>query len=317
MAGPDGRSDSALGSSILGRRFEARGVPPAMAEWLRAHWCFPEHDDQAPSSDYAIVLEVGGLSSLAERVDDDGLAFAEPASTAPGWRGSGDAWEMGTPDGGVRLSLGVTEARIHVWGVDANASAADCTAALHLALTEAVRASGLVPLHAAVAANDGRATALLGASGTGKSTTLVRLIRDGWAPIAEDFSWLDPETLVVYGWDRGIRLWPEGHAHIGDAAGEGWRMGVDGKLFLDYAALGAGAARRRGMLSRLALLVRDGSGAPGWEPLAMRDAVRALWEAMGVPLSPRIRERAARQMPGLLARVETRRLRLGHTPASL
>jgi ABC-type nitrate/sulfonate/bicarbonate transport system ATPase subunit len=56
---------------------------------------------------------------------------------------------------------------------------------------------------------DGEATALTAQSGTGKTTTLLRLIAAGWTPLAEDLAWLDPDSLTLYGWDRGIRLWQE------------------------------------------------------------------------------------------------------------
>jgi hypothetical protein len=194
--------------------------------------------------------------------------------------------------------------------LDSAAFAAEWPGAVLLALCEAVRASGLMPLHAAVATRGAQAVAFLAPSGTGKSTTLVRAIRAGWTPVAEDFAWLDPETLAVYGWDRGIRLWSEGLALVGGADGERWRAGADGKLFADYGSLGMHAVRYA-TLTRLALLTRDGERPSRREPLAPREAVRALWEATGVPLAPRVRAWTARQLPRLLAGLRVERLRLG------
>ncbi|NJK46119.1 MAG: hypothetical protein HC933_19310 [Pleurocapsa sp. SU_196_0] len=46
-------------------------------------------------------------------------------------------------------------------------------------MLEALRASGLIPLHAAMADKGGRATAFLGASGRGKTTSLITAMTRG------------------------------------------------------------------------------------------------------------------------------------------
>ena len=124
MAGPDGRSDSALGFSILGRRFEARGVPPAMVEWLRSAWHFPEHDSHAPASDDGILLYMADVPPDDVRHDRGGSDDMKPsvsdalAIIAPGWRGADDVWETGTRAAGVRLTFAPRGARIHAWAVN-------------------------------------------------------------------------------------------------------------------------------------------------------------------------------------------------------
>lgn len=52
------------------------------------------------------------------------------------------------------------------------------------------------------------------------------------------------------------------------------------------------------------------------EPLEPREAVRVLWEAVGVPLTPEARDAAKRYVPELLRRIHFRRLRLGDAPLS-
>src|SRR5690606_18106819 len=110
------------------------------------------------------------------------------------WRSSGGQWEWRGGGGtGVRLTLEPEQARIHVWGTSARD--AELFAALYIAICEALRVSGLLPLHAAVAAPPGgtvawrppappstpgdpaaaapAAMAFLGGRGAGKSTTLL------------------------------------------------------------------------------------------------------------------------------------------------
>jgi hypothetical protein len=319
---------------ILGRRFQARGIPAAVAEWLRSSWHFPEHDGRAPDSAYRIVLEASDEPPVeADRVGDESARAADGAARrddmqaggsdaaptiAPGWRERDGVWVSGTESAGVRLSLDGSTTAIHTWGLGDPTRRPELAAQVHLAMCEGLRASELMPLHAAVAARDGNASAFVAQSGTGKSTTLLHAIRAGWTPIAEDFAWVDPKTLAIYGWDRGIRLWPEGLAAMdaGAVAGDGWRAGADGKLFLDYAELGAGAARG-GTLTDVVLLERDGTGPAVWEPLPPRDAVRAMWEATGVPLVSGTRAWVAREIPRVLERVDAKRLRLGNGPPPL
>lgn len=332
--GPAVHDAGMLDISILGRRLQARGISAAVAHWLRSSWHFPEHDAHAPASAHRIVLEAGDEppvdagpggdmgapadASAAPRYTTPADGSDAAAIIAPGWRGRDDVWTNGTASAGVRLSLDGDATRIHCWGLNDPTRLTELAAALHVAMCEALRASGLMPLHAAVAARDGGASAFVAQSGTGKSTTLVHAIRAGWAPIAEDFAWVDPETLAIYGWDRGIRLWPEGHAVVDarSGAGDGWRPGAHGKLCLDYAELGVGAPRR-GRLTGIVLLERDGTRPAAWEPLPPRDAVRAMWEATGVPLVSATRAWVGREIPRVLERVSARRLRLGNGPPPL
>lgn len=311
-AGPNVERDGGvIGFPVLGRALRARRVPPALRAWLDEHWRRPEH--ALPPHPFALSLdcvESGGAPAALE-----GQAVR---ATMPGfelaWRNEGSTWEWREGGAGVRLELESAGARIRVWG--AAEPTPDGLVAIHLALCEAVRASGLLPVHGAAAvppgARDG-VTTFLGRSGIGKSTTLLRLMRAGWTPIAEDLCWVEPETLTLYGWDRGVHLWPGTlEAFLPELDGDRWRPGPDGKLFLAYDDLGA-ATSRRGTLARLALLARAPADAAGWEPLAAPEAVRALWEAVGVPLSPAARSAAAAWIGSALKRIPVHRLGLGTT----
>lgn len=260
--------------SLLGRPLRAEVASATLRDWLHAHWHFPEH--ALPTHPFTLDLrEVdapsppGGHAARAQ-VPGGEIAYVREGST----------WWMGSTAAGVRMMLDHAGSRLEAWGAEDRA----LYPALFVALAESLRAGGLVPLHAAVADGPNGVTAFVARSGTGKSTTLLRLARAGWTPMAEDFAWLDPATLRVYGWDRGVHLWPEGRTAFA-AEVEGWQAAADGKLFLPFAAF-APQGTRSGPLARVALLTRTDAEPAGWAPLPPRDAVRALWEGVGVPLSP-------------------------------
>ena len=288
--------------SILGRTLRADGLSPALGAWLRAHWRF---DHEVEDAGFGIILQ--------PCPPPRGLPPAtDPPVRAPGielpCRVLGEShWLIGDERAGVRLELRADGSGIAFWG--------DEPAALFAALYESLRASGLVPLHASVLARDGEATALTARSGTGKSSTLVQAIRAGWRPVAEDFAWLEPESLRIFGWDRGVHLWPDARRRFAPEL-SGWTEGPDGKLFLPWDAL-TEPRPRAARLAAVALLERDPARPSAWEPLPPREAVRALWEAIGVPLSGTSRRAVGTLLPALLSRIHLRRLVLGSTPLPL
>jgi len=330
---------------ILGRSFVGRGVPEPLRGWLLAQWWRPEHS--LPARRYAITLEWVGSESAPTPLQGEPVRALVPGRLLT-WRSSGEQWEW--RDGsaaGVRLTLEPDQAWIQAWG--AAAPDAELFAAVYVAMCEALRASGLLPLHAAVAvppagavewrppavlpiADDPTvaapaAIAFLGGREAGKSTTLMHLMRAGWTPVADDLCWIDPDALTLYGWDRGIRLRPTAieafFPELEDSLGG---AGQDGKLFIRYEDLAgrglaggaggegsAGVAARRGALAGIVQLRRVADRDTGWEPLPARDAVRALWEAVGVPLGAAARQAAAGWIGVVAARLPLGRLRLGRT----
>jgi hypothetical protein len=223
-------------------------------------------------------------------------------------------FHLGGPGGGVRLEVLASGASLRVWG--ASEAMAEM---LHLALTEATRASGLLPLHASVAERDGLATAFLGPSGRGKTTTLLRAVIEGWRPVAEDFCWLDPDTLDLHGWDGGLRLLPDSRALLeSHYPGVRAEATADEKVLVPYERLGL--ERRPARLARIARLERDPARAArpsAWAGLGRREAAVALWEATGVPLAAASRERAGAAVGLVLGRVELATLELGAPPLPL
>lgn len=197
-------------------------------------------------------------------------------------------------------------------------AAPDVRLILYLCISEAIRASGLLPLHAAVVVRDGWATALAAPSGTGKSTTLLRCLSRGWNPLAEDLAWLDPTTLRVYGWDRGVRLWDDGVRRLPSPWREApWRVDPDGKRFLPWSEVRP-ERLPSARLEKIVLLERsgddDGAGPPRLPP---HEAVRVAWEAAGVPLNERARSASNAAIQLLLQQVEFERLTIeGGSPLS-
>lgn len=301
-----------LSFPVLGRSLSAAVGSAELEAWIRAHWWFPEHAPEPYPYDIR-VEELSGPPALEAGSREEVVQLHRVSLTC---RVGDGVWTFGDETAGVRLRVGAEESRVLLWGTEGD-GARVVLPALFLALNEAIRASGLVPLHGSVAVRDGEATVFAGRSGVGKSTTLFQAFRAGWEPLAEDFAWLDPASLVVYGWDRGLRLWPEARERFApDLPAHLFRTDADGKLFLAYDALERPPART-GTLRRLALLERDEARPSAWEPLEPRDAVRAWWEAAGVPLHPGTRASLAREIAGLLTRTAASRLVLGAGPLPL
>lgn len=311
------------GFPILGRSLHLQVSTPGLVTWLQRQWSFPEHE--LPPVPYAIRLEE--VDAPPEPLTGTPVPVPLHRMTLTALAGD-DVWWFGDESAGVRLRLGSAESRIAVWNVAREQASAAMFAALFVSVAESLRASGLLPLHAAVAVRDGGATVLAGPSGVGKSTTLWRMTRAGWAPLAEDFAWLDPATRVVYGWDRGVRLWPETRERFApEVPLEHFRTDPDGKLFLAYQHF-PGPVARTATLARLALLEREtvdgaassytpGAAADALTPLARHAAVRAWWESVGLPLSPAVRGYVAQAIGTLVQSVDAVRLPIGPGPLML
>lgn len=141
-----------------------------------------------------------------------------------------------------------------------------------LALSEAQRTAGWLPLHASLAAREGRALAVSGPSGAGKSTAALRLLGLGYDILAEDQAWIRGQDVVCSGLDASLRVFPDSLERFA-LAQKGRADGPDvmGKLYLPLPHAGSAA-----VLTQLLLLSPDASG-----PLTRAAQVRGLWEASG------------------------------------
>jgi hypothetical protein len=301
--------------TVLGRSFRMVGVPESVRASQLEQWHYPEHD--LPQVGFDIELE--WLSESDQPPALEGTSVQGRMLTRElTWRTSGDEWEWREGPAGVRLCLAGSMARIRAWG------GADRTAVLHealyMAVCEALRASGLIPLHAAATVPPvrGDALALAGRSGSGKSTTLLRAVESGWRPICEDMCWLDPVTERVYGWDRGVRVHPGTvEQHVPRLADAAWSRGRDGKLLLPYDVLGDLMGRdahpRQATLGIVAMITRDAGTETRFEAMPPAESVRVLWESVGVPLATASRDRASEWIGRMASAGRTYRLRVGTT----
>jgi hypothetical protein len=294
---------------VLGSRLRVWNAPTDVERWLRSGWESVHRPLQPTDWPVDVAFATRPPWSLIPPHVEEQTSPLDGVSVS--WRRHGDRWwSTSQDDGGLELRIFDDQARIRAWADDLMHSA---TLALHVAICETLRARGLVPLHAAVCVRDGKATAIVGRSGIGKSSTLLTAVEAGWLPLAEDCAWLDPRTRRVHAWagDRGLRLTSEGLHRVPTrwqlAA---WRRQPDGKFFLPFDQI-ASSRPPSADLTRVLVLDRDPSRRSELDQLAPRDATRALWESAGVPLCRISREVFATQVPLLLTRIAWARLVLG------
>lgn len=87
------------------------------------------------------------------------------------------------------------------------------------------------PLHACAITLAGRAIAIAGDSGAGKSTTARALLHRGHQLLAEDQALIDPVSKQLYPGAPDLRLWAEAARLFGDPMVEESRVGVEEDKF--------------------------------------------------------------------------------------
>ncbi len=85
---------------------------------------------------------------------------------------------------------------------------------------------GTPPLHASAVTLAGRAIAIGGDSGAGKSTTTRALLQRGHRLLAEDQALIDPAAQQVYPGAPDLRLWAAAAHHFGDPMPADARVGT-------------------------------------------------------------------------------------------
>lgn len=321
--------------SVFGRRLVTHVRHEGLRRWLLNHWTLPQGGGSSP---FTITLverdpaEVSDWLETARQWPQRTAPTTLPGRTLTIYQQE-DRWFSGDDASGVAFEVEQDAASITVWGVDSRIdnrvnSGVDSRVnsgvdhyLLFLAIVEALRASGLVSLHAAAAATpDGQVTAFLGPSGRGKTSTLLRAVEAGWAPVSEDILWLEPDTARVYGGEKGVRLLPEVLATLPpELARRDWGAPVVDKVFVPYDALASHyhTAHQSGLeLARIAVLERDPDAPVDtsyWQPLTKQKAALALWQASGLPLTRRARNTIATTIPKLLRDVDVGELHLGRT----
>lgn len=280
-------------------------VDPETQDWIDCHWIEPTRsaDPTLPHplpSSYVITIE-------ARRVLVPHAIRDRPADLGtPGTRHlrlGGDEFWILEDDSGVHGRLDEYGAHLAVYGAPFRG-----WLALRFALAEAVGASGVVWLHTAAITDGTRTLALLGPTGRGKSTTLLRAVAAGWRPIAEDACFLDLTNLTLVGGDRHVRARVESAALL-RAAGLDPGPVVEGRHEIAYPALGGRVPAAT--LTDLVHLVRGAEPQPSWRPLRAADAVMALHEGAGIPNTARVGAVVARGFGEVVRRCRGTTLELG------
>jgi hypothetical protein len=185
-------------------------------------------------------------------------------------------------------------------------------------MAEAVRSSGLDPLHAAVAAPPGResAVAFVGPSGSGKSTTLLAALTMGWRPLCEDTAWMAFPAGLLRANDSCLHVDARALDVLGlREHGEGGRGARKGRV--PFSSFGP-EPLREAPLTWVVELRRE-AGPARCEPLGRAIGAGLLWRGTGIPILEGERRRIAERLPDLIRRIRFLRLRFppGPPPLSL
>jgi hypothetical protein len=210
-------------------------------------------------------------------------------------------------DATVQLELGDTGAVLTLFG-----TSSQLYSCLMAATIEAVRVSGLLPMHTAIAAKNGAGIAFTGESGRGKTTTLLHSIKAGYSPVCEDFAWLEPLSLTVFGTDRGLRCLPDTLARVQQFFPNAQPLAFEvDKHIVPFEELAPRVWSCK--LRQIWTLERDLALPTHLEPLGKAQAVMALYGCFGVPLSQWSRVQISSLMGGLVGQLEVQRLQIGNT----
>ncbi len=270
----------------------------SLQPWLELYFRFPY---EVEASHYQIELLQKSLPNFPHQLPATILEL--PDAKLEMRHLESEFW-FGTIQSGMRFTFDAGISKLEWWGKEIPFNA------LFIGICEGLRLSGLVSLHASIAAKNSSATAFLGPSGRGKTTTLLRASIAGWQIVAEDFSWLMPETMQLYGFDRGLRLLPD-TAKLFKQLHQDIQLleMIAGKYVVPYEQLGV--QRQVVKLERLAVLERNPDAISSWKALPRREGALALWEANGVPFTPEAQNFISSTIPKLLATLKLETLVLG------
>lgn len=266
---------------------------PELAAFGAADWQIRivQHDEPAPQLEgtYPVMVHSGSLNVLTT---DNGC-----------WIGAGGAAiHLEFDELGVQMNLFGEEEFLPI--------------CLGIGLIEAIRASGLLPLHTAIALDGNQSLALTGTSGTGKTTTLIQALSLGYTPVCEDFAWLDPQSMRVHSVDRGLHCLPDTLErtlkHFPDAKPI---QANPRKMFIPFAQIAVQTWACP--LHRIWKLERQLELPSAVIALSNAERVMTLYETTGLPLTLRSRAQAAGVIPRLAKELEIAKLRIGNTPLPL
>lgn len=288
--------------TFLGRTIRA-AVSPALTDVLRRLIDFPELTAFGHSTWQIRIVQRSEPAPLLE-----GLYPVKVHNGSVNVLTTDRGCWICTADAAIQLEFDGSGVELTLFGAEAS-----LPVCLGLALIEAIRASGLLPMHAAITLHDGVALALTGTSGTGKTTTLMQALKHGYTPVSEDFAWLNPQSMRVHSVDRGLHCLPDTLAraleyfpHIEPIQAN------PRKQFIAFAQIAAQTWECG--LHAIWKLERQPELPSAVMPISPAERVMTLFETTGLPLTLLTRAQAATVIPRLAQQLEIAKLRIGNTP---
>ncbi len=286
---------------LLGRRISGIASAGAVA-LLRRLFDFPSHADALETT---WTVQVTQVQNTIPKLENSYLAAVHNGSVEIA--NLENSTFVTLENSAVQLELFNSGAKLILYG-----SSQGLYACLMVGMIEAIRASGLLPMHTSIASKNGVGTAFTGESGRGKTTTLIHSIKAGFLPICEDFAWLEPSSLEVFGCDRGLRCLPDTLERVKRFFPDVQPIAFEvDKHLVPFEQLAPRAWHCR--LERLWTLERDLTKPTRLEVLPAAQCVMALYGATGVPLTAQTRALSSLHMASLAKRLEIARLHIGNT----
>ena len=286
---------------LLGRQISGTASAGAVA-LIKRLFDFPS---QANALETTWTVQVAQVQQAIPQLENSYLAAVHNGSVEIANLENSTFIKLG--DNAVQLELRDSGAKLTLYG-----SSEGLYACVMVGMIEAIRASGLLPMHTSIASKNGVGTAFTGESGRGKTTTLIHSIKAGFSPICEDFAWLEPSSLGVFGCDRGLRCLPDTLERVKSFFPDVQPIAFEvDKHLVPFEQLAPRAWHCR--LERLWTLERDLTKPTRLEVLPAAQCVMALYGATGVPLTAQTRALSSMQMASLAKRLEIRRLHIGST----
>jgi hypothetical protein len=297
--------------TFLGRNISCVDIGQATRGWITENWLTSvantPHGGTTPRpSEFSITISAREEPTPRHIRDDD--AVTSDLGTKHILRGNDEFWILENRD----RNASAVHARLEDGSATLELHGAPFTGwmALLSAFSEAMASSGILRLHAAAIHHDGRTIALLGPSGRGKSTTVLRAILGGWHPIAEDGCWLDVETLNLMPADGHLRLRPDG-VELLRAVRPDLAPGSLEQRKYEIPLEKLGERRVASTLTDLVCLERSETSQPEWRPLPPARTVMALHESAGVPHTARVGILHAKAFGYIVRRTHNSTLRMG------
>lgn len=238
-------------------------MPQSCLDMLRTFW--EDVPGRLDATGHTFYLQAGEVPLYPASVQQEELTLVE--QTIVLHRDDNELWLPG-----LYLRVQSNGATIIYTPETATPAAAELWS---LVFTEAHRAGGWLPLHAALLVAHGQAVALTGVSGAGKSTATLRLLEAGYTVLAEDRAFWNTSGQVA-GFDRWLRAFPDSVERFAPRllfeALAGPRD-TKGKLLLPLPQV-----QQKAELTSVLLLA-------DMPELSLPESVRILWDTTGLPLT--------------------------------